>query len=80
MREKCKSLKNTLVNELLFSNNYCLSLAVSDSGLSLAAVAGIRAAAVGVLLLLAVTLCLLYCSVVRKGEYLHFFAPQIWII
>ncbi len=79
MREKCKSLKNTLVNELLFSNNDCFSLAVSDSGLSLAAVAGICAAGV-LLLLLAVTLCLLYRSVARKGEYLHFFAPQIWII
>ncbi len=46
------------------------SLTVPDSGLSLAAVAGIcAAAAVGVLLLVAIALYLLNRPVIRKGEY-----------
>ncbi len=45
------------------------SLTVLDSGLSLAAVAGVCAAAVGVLLLVAIALYLLNRPVIRKGEY-----------
>ncbi|XP_058616461.1 uncharacterized protein LOC131530292 isoform X2 [Onychostoma macrolepis] len=51
-----------------FSIIRSFSVTVTDSGLSLAAVAGICAAAVGVLLLVTVTLCLLYRSVGRKDS------------
>ncbi len=67
---KCKYLKKTFVKciNLLSSNNDLIT--VSVSGLSSGKIAGICAVAVGVLLLMAASVCVIcFSRVKRKGEY-----------